>query len=707
MVNSHHIIHHEVLAVLCLLVFAACRQAPVKAPVAEIVPKDVTVHNDKRTDNYFWLRERDEQRVIDYLEAENAYTEAMMKEGEGMREGLFKELVGRIRETDLEVPAKWGDYFYYTRSEEGKQYKIFCRKKGHTEAPEEILLDQNLLAQGKGYFKLGVTRVSPDHELLAYSVDSTGAETYDLFIKNIATGELYPDRIPNTSNSVEWANDNRTIYYNILDETRRPFKVLKHILGTAVDQDELVHFEEDDAYFASVEKSKDERFIFLELNSNITSEIWYLDANAGTSRFRILQPRQRTVEYHAEHHKGSFYIMTNEDAINFKLLKTAVKSPARRNWQEIIPHREGVKLDGFDLFENHLAVYEREKGREKIRVIDLTTNEMHYVEFEEPAFAIQTTANPEFNTNVLRFKYSSLVTPEAVFDYNLTERTRELKKQEEVLGGYDPSLYTSERIFARASDGVEIPISLVYRKDTPRNGTSPLLLYGYGSYGITVDPTFSSNRLSLLDRGFVYAIAHIRGGGLLGRPWYEDGKILKKKNTFTDFISVAEHLIQRGYAAKDKVIIYGGSAGGLLVGAVLNMRPDLWRAAIAKVPFVDVLNTMLDETIPLTVIEYEEWGNPNDLEYYEYIKSYSPYDNVEAKNYPDILITAGLNDPRVQYWEPAKWTAKLRALKTDNNMLLLKTFMGAGHSGSSGRYERLKDIAFDYAFIFDRLGISL
>jgi len=479
------------------------------------------------------------------------------------------------------------------------------------------------------------------------------------------------------------------------------------VLGSASEKDKLVHFEEDDAYFVSLSKSKDDEFLFLEINSNTTSEVWHLSANTPGAKFKVVQPRRHKIEYSVDHHGGSFFIMTNEDAINFKLMQVPASDPDKKNWTEVIPHRETTKIDGFELFRNHLVVYEREKGLEKIRITNLTDEQTHYVEFQEPAYSIQTSRNPEFATNTLRFKYSSLVTPESVFDYNMDERTRELKKQKEVLGGYDPAKYQTERIFARARDGAEIPISLVYKKGLRKNGKSPLFLYGYGSYGVTIDPDFSTNRLTLLDRGFVYAIAHVRGGGLLGRPWYEEGKLLNKKNTFTDFIDVTEYLVTTGFTSKGKIAIYGGSAGGLLIGAVLNMRPDLFQVAVAKVPFVDVINTMLDASIPLTVIEYEEWGNPNEKSYYDYMKSYSPYDNVVARNYPDILITAGLNDPRVQYWEPAKWTAKLRALKTDGKLLLLKTFMGAGHSGSSGRYDRFKDMAFDYAFVLDRLKIGV
>ena len=698
----------EFLLLSCIfLLFASCRNQAARPPVAMVIPHDTALHGDTRTDNYFWLRQRDSQDVTDYLEAENAYTATMTKHTEALQEKLFQEMVGRIKETDLEVPEERDQYYYYARSEEGKQYQILCRKKDSLTAPEEILLDQNVLAKDEDYFRLGIVRVSPNHKLLAYSVDGSGAERYTIYVKNLETGELLPDRITNNYYSLEWANDNQTLYYNTLDDAQRPFKVFRHLLGTVPQADELVHFEEDDAYYVSLSKSKDEQVLFLELNSITTSEVWFLNAGTSGRKFKLIQPRRHKIEYSLDHHGGDFFIMTNEDAINFKLMRVPASHPDKEKWTEVIPHRQTTKLSGFELFENHLVVYEREKGLEKIRIMSFADGKTHYVSFEEPAYSIRTSRNPEFSTNILRFKYSSLVTPESVFDYNMDERTREIKKQKEVLGGYDPAQYQTERIFAPARDGAEIPISLVYKKGLSKNGKNPLFLYGYGSYGVTIDPDFSSTRLSLLDRGFVYAIAHVRGGGLLGRPWYEEGKLLKKKNTFTDFIDVTEFLIDQGFTTKGKIAIYGGSAGGLLMGTVLNMRPDLFQVAVAKVPFVDVINTMLDASIPLTVIEYEEWGNPNEKPYYDYMKSYSPYDNVVAQDYPDILITAGLNDPRVQYWEPAKWTAKLRALKTDDNILLLKTFMGAGHSGSSGRYDRFKDIAFDYAFVLDRLQIGV
>jgi oligopeptidase B len=675
-------------------------------PVAKVISKADTLHGDVRIDNYFWLREKSNPEVIKYLEAENEYTQAMMKHTEEFQKLLYEELVGRIKETDLTVPEKIEDYYYYSRTEEGKQYSIHCRKKESLDAEEEILLDQNALAEGYDYFEIGAFEISTDHQLLAYSVDTTGSETFTLYVKDLNASELLKDEVKNIYCYVEWGNDNKTIFYTTLDDAKRPYKLYRHILGTAQEKDEMVYHESDEAFYLSISKTRNKEYLIMTLGSIITTEVRYLKADLPKDNFKVIHPRQHEMEYYVAHHGDKFYIMTNDEAKNFKLMEVSVTDPSKKNWREVIPHSDSVKIDGMDVFGNHLVVYEREKGLKKIRITNLMDSQVHYVDFPEPVYTYWRSRNPDFNTNILRFNYTSLVTPRSVFDYDMDTKTRELKKQYEVLGGYDPSLYQSERIFAKASDGTMVPISLVYRKGMVKDGNNPLLLHGYGSYGISREPTFSSNRLSLLDRGFVYAMAHVRGGGEMGRYWYEDGKLLKKKNTFTDFIACAAHLIAEKYTSSDKLVIYGGSAGGLLVGAVTNMRPDLFKAVIADVPFVDALNTMLDPSIPLTVIEYEEWGNPNQEEYYNYIKSYSPYDNVEAKDYPHMLITAGLNDPRVQYWEPAKWTAKLRALKTDKNILLLKTKMGEGHMGASGRYDYLKDIAFEYAFIFDLFGIE-
>jgi oligopeptidase B len=619
-----------------------------------------------------------------------------------LQEDLYREILGRIQETDISVPLKRDDYFYYARTEEGKAYSIQCRKQGSLDAPEEILLDANVLAEGQKYFRLGSFAVSPDHRLLAYSTDLAGDESYTVQVKNLGTGELLPDRIANTSDTLEWANDNRTFFYTVLDQTKRPYRAFRHELGAASD-DALVYQEDDGRFALGLSKTRSRRFLFIELSSPLTSELRYLEAADPFGKFRVMLPRRQGVEYDASHHSEYFYIRTNFGAKNFRLMRTDVGHPSSETWHEIIPARTDVTIEGMDAFEDHLAVYERELGLEKICIRGGSGAFSHYVEFPEPVYTVGATGNAEYKTNLLRFSYTSLVTPTSVFDYNVRTGERELKKQYEVRGGYDASQYQSERIFAKAPDGVEVPISLVYRKGFERNGASPLLLYGYGAYGHSIDPRFSSDRLSLLDRGLVFAIAHIRGGAEMGEEWHDHGKLLEKKNTFTDFIACAEHLIAAQYTSSDGLAIMGGSAGGLLMGAVLNLRPELFHVAIAKVPFVDTLNTMLDPTLPLTMAEYEEWGNPEDQEYYNYVRSYSPYDNVAPREYPMMLVTAGLNDPRVSYWEPAKWVAKLRALKKDSNMLLLKTNMGSGHFGPSGRYEGIKETAFDYAFLLQAL----
>lgn len=661
-------------------------------------------HGDRRVDNYFWLRDRSDSDVIPYLEAENSYTEDAMARTKPLQERLYHEILGRIQETDLSVPVKRDDYFYYTRTEEGKAYSIQCRKHGSLNASEEVLLDANVLAAGQKYFRLGNFAVSPDHRLLAYSTDLEGDESYTIQVKNLATGELLPDRIANTYYTLEWANDNRTFFYTVLDPAKRPYRAFRHELGSS--QDTLVYEETDGRFTLGLGKTRSRRFLFIELASPLTSEQRYLEAAEPQGEFRILLPRRQAVEYDAVHHGEYFYIRTNDQAKNFRLMRTEVAHPSSEHWHEIIPARADVTIEGVDSFEDHIAVYERERGLEKICIRDGLGALSHYIDFPEPVYTVGATGNAEYKTNLLRFSYTSLVTPTSVFDYNVRTRDRELKKQYAVRGGYDASRYQSERIFAKAPDGVEVPISLVYHKNFERNGASPLLLYGYGSYGHSIDPRFSSDRLSLLDRGIVFAIAHIRGGAEMGEEWHDHGKLLEKKNTFSDFIACAEHLIATRYTSSEHLAIMGGSAGGLLMGAVINMRPELFHAAIAKVPFVDTLNTMQDPTLPLTIAEYEEWGNPQDKQYYDYIRAYSPYDNVAAREYPTMLVTAGLNDPRVSYWEPAKWVAKLRTLKMDSNSLLLKTDMGSGHFGPSGRYEGIKETAFDYAFLLQALGIE-
>ncbi len=691
---------------ICFTIASCGSRVDVKPPVAKIEPKADTLFGQEMMDNYFWLRERDNPEVIAYLEAENSYTDAVMKHTEKLQDKLYKEMVSRIKETDLSVPVKWGDYYYYSRTEEGKQYKIYCRKQKSLEAEEEVMLDVNQLAEGHDYYDLGAYQVSPDHRLLAYVFDTTGNERFILRVKDQKTGELYPDVIDSVSTSFEWANDNQTIFYTITDEAWRPYKVYRHTLGHDVENDELVYHEKDDAYFLDINKSKSQKFLLINLESMTTSEICYLDADDPTGKFRVIHPRQHDMEYSVYHHADQFYIVTNDHAKNFKLMRAPVSNPSRSNWMEVVPHRDSVKLDRIEVFRDFLVFYERENGLNQIRIGGFDTDQTYTIEFPEPVYDCWGDWNPDYNSQLLRFNYMSLVTPKSVYDYNMKTKERELKKQEEVLGGYDSDEYQSERTFALADDGARIPVSMVYRKGMVKDGKNPLYLYAYGAYGSSMDPWFSSNRLSLLDRGFIFAIAHVRGGGEMGRYWYDDGKLLNKKNTFTDFIATAEHLIAEKYTSSEKLVIDGASAGGLLIGAVVNMRPDLFGVVIADVPFVDLINTMMDESIPLTVIEYEEWGNPHKKEHFDYMFSYSPYDNVKAQNYPNMLILGGLNDTRVQYWEPAKWTAKLRATKTDTNRLLLKTNMGTGHGGASGRYDRLKEIAFDYAFVLDVLGIK-
>ena len=675
-------------------------------PIAKKIPRDVSAHGIKRVDDYFWLRDRDDPDVISHLEAENAHTEATMARTSELRDRIYHELVGRIKETDVSAPVSFGDYFYYVRTEEGKQYSVHCRRKQNLDAEEEVILDENELAKGHEYLSVGVFRISPDHKLLAYSVDTKGSESFTLYVKDLETGELVEEGIPNTYYGVQWANDSRTFFYNTLDESMRPFRLYRQRLGAPKDRTHLVYQEDDDAFFLDLSRTKSRRFLLMRLGSNTTTEVHYLEADDPEGELRVIHPRQHEMEYYVTHNDDWFYILTNDRARNFKVARTPLSNPSKQNWKDVIPARKNVKVDDIEAFANDLVVYERSNGLKKIRVLDLTAGGSHYVEMPEPVYSFWSDENPEYDTNLLRFVYTSLITPRTVIEYNMNSREQVVKKQYDVLGGYKADDYHMERLRAVARDGTRIPISLVYRKDVKRDGTNPLFVYGYGAYGSSVEPYFLSARLALLDRGFVCAIAHVRGGGDMGRQWYEEGKLLKKTNTFADMIACVEHLVRKKYTSNGNVAIYGGSAGGLMVGAVTNERPDLFRCTVASVPFVDVVTTMMDRTIPLTVIEFEEWGNPASKELYEYILSYSPYDNIERKDYPNILVTGGLNDPRVQYWEPAKWVAKLRALKTDDNMLLLRMKMGEGHSGASGRYDHLRDIAFEYAFILNCFGIS-
>jgi oligopeptidase B len=668
-------------------------------PQAAKLAHQIEIHGDTIVDDYFWLRDRENPQVMEYLKAENEYTEQVLEPHAELRESLFQELKARVKEDDLSVPIKKDGYYYYSRVAAGQQYSIHCRKKGDLDSPEEIILDENRLAEGKPYFQLGTFSISPNHQLLAYAEDTDGSETYTLRIKNLATGELLPESIANTYYSLEWVNDNQTFYYTVLDENLRPYRLYRHTLEQPIDTDELIYEEQDSQFFVGCDKSRDDRYIFLTTNGKITSEEYFVSADNPHGTFSIVTPRQKGHEYSVSHHDGSFYILTNDNAQNFRIMRTLVAQPQQQYWEEYIAHDPDRLIEGIDEFKDYLIISERYQGLGQLRAIEFQNQASHYLEFDDPTYLVFGASNWEYDTQTFRFGYTSLVSPMTVFEYDLRSRTKTILKQNEIPGGYDPNQYHSERIFARSHDGVEVPISIVYRQDFKRDGKQPLYLYGYGSYGASLDPYFSTNRLSLLDRGFVYAIAHIRGGSELGRHWYESGKFLQKKNTFLDFVACAEHLIAEKYTSAGNIAIAGGSAGGLLVGATINLKPELFKAAIAQVPFVDVLNTMLDADLPLTQLEYDEWGNPADKEYYRYIRSYSPYDNVEAKAYPHLLITAGLNDPRVTYWEPAKWTAKLRDLKTDDNLLLLKTNLDSGHGGASGRYEYLKDIALEYTFL--------
>lgn len=683
---------------------------PPTPPIATKAPKRVEFQGDVRIDDYYWLRERENPEVHAYLEAENAYLEAVMAHTEPLQETLYQEMRARIQEDDSSVPERIGDYYYYRREEEGKQYPLFCRKAGSLDAPEEILLDQNALAAGHDFCDLGVYRMSPNHQLLAFSVDYDGNERFLLQVKDLTSGELLPDAIPDTFYSVEWAADNQTLLYNKQDAAWRPYQVYRHQLGTDPANDVLVHHETDDSFWLQLYKSKDQQYLFLDMHSTTTKEVHFIPADQPTAEPVVVHPREHKLEYSVEHHPtlrgGCFLITTNWDAENFRIMTAPVATPGKAHWQTYIPYRPTVKVDGVEPFSNHLVFHEREEGLRQLRVRDLRTDEIHTVSFAETVYNYHRHRNPEFDTQLYRFTYTSFTTPETVYDYHLDERTRTLRKQQPVLGGYDPANYVAERIFATARDGVQVPISIVRHKDTPVDQPAPLLMHGYGSYGVCSDPYFSSSRVSLLDRGMVYASAQIRGGGEMGRHWYLNGKIKTKMNTFTDFVDCAQHLVDIGYTTPAQFAITGRSAGGLLMGAVVNLRPDLFKAVIAGVPFVDVINTIIDPSIPLTVIEWEEWGNPNVSDEYAYMRAYSPYDNLVATAYPHILATAGLNDSRVQYWEPAKWVAKLRTLKTDNNRLLLKTNMGAGHAGASGRFDYLKETALEYAFLLDVLGIA-
>ena len=690
-----------------------------KPPVARREPVEYVLHGDRRVDHYAWLRHKENPEVIAYLKVENAYTDAILKPTEKFQEKLYQEMLGRILQTDLSVPHKLRGYLYFTRTEEGKQYAFHCRRRDAEAAPEELLLDLNLLAQGHAFLGLGSFDVSEDNHLLAYSIDNTGFRQYVLQVKDLRTGTTSPERFERVT-SVAWASDNRTLFYTVEDETtKRSHRLYRHVLGST-EPDPLLYEETDERFRIEVERTRSGAFLLLTIASHTASEVRFLRADQPTGEFRLVAPREDSHEYYADHHPGPapnatdevFYIRTNSGGRTFRLTTAPVTDPRREFWREIIPNRPDVMLAAAEVFQTHLVLFEREGGLPFLRIVDLTADgpsalaASHRIEFAEPAYNASIGENPEFGATQVRFQYESFVTPRSIFDYDLRTRERSLRKQQPVLGGYDPSQYASERLHATVPDGTRVLLSIVYRRDTPRDGSAPLLLCGYGSYGISIPVNFSSNRLSLLDRGVVYAVAHIRGGGELGKSWHDAGRLKQKRNTFTDFIAAAEHLIEQRYTTPEKLVIEGGSAGGLLMGAVTNMRPDLFSIVISQVPFVDVLNTMLDASLPLTVGEYEEWGNPQIAEDYFYIKSYCPYTNLERKPYPAILAKTGLNDSQVMYWEPAKYVAKMRTLKTDSNPLLLKTNMGAGHGGASGRYDYLREIALDYAFFLTHLGIK-
>ncbi|KAB7731648.1 prolyl oligopeptidase family serine peptidase [Rudanella paleaurantiibacter] len=702
------------LSIFCLTTLFGMANAqtptPLAAPKAAVKPKQLTIHGDTRVDNYYYLNERENPEVIDYLKAENAYLEQNLAPVKELRGRLFEEMKGRIKQQDQSVPYKEGDYYYQTNFVEGGEYPIYVRKKGALSAPEEVMFDCNQLAKGHAYYNLGGYEVSDNDELAIFCEDTVSRRLYTLRIKNLKTGQIYPEAIPNVeAGDFAWAADNKTLFYIKKDvQTLLGYQVYRHVLGTDPKQDVLVYEEKDNQFYMGLYRMKSKKYIAVVSDHNgVTTEYRLLEAAKPTESFTVFYPRERGHEYDIQHFGNKFYVRTNYKAQNYRLMEVPEGQQANRAaWKEVIPHRADVFLQNMDVFANHLVLGERKEGLTRLRVINQKNKSDHYLEFGEPAYVAGMSYNPEFDTNVLRYSYASLTTPGSTFDYNMDTKEKTLLKQQEVLGGFNKDNYVSERVYATARDGVKVPISLVYRKGTKKDGSAPLLQYAYGSYGSNTEPGFGSARLSLLDRGFIYAIAHIRGGQEMGRHWYEDGKMLKKKNTFNDFVDCSKFLIEQKYTNPTKLFALGGSAGGLLMGAVVNQAPELYRGVVAAVPFVDVVTTMLDETIPLTTGEWEEWGNPKTKKYYDYMKSYSPYDNVEKKAYPNMLVTTGLHDSQVQYWEPAKWVAKLRTMKTDQNQLLLHTNMEAGHGGASGRFEALKEVALEYAFMLNLLGIQ-
>jgi oligopeptidase B len=681
-------------------------------PIAPKRPHEIKQYGITRVDNYYWMRDIDDPGTLRYLHSESDYLDQAMQHTKPLQEKLFAEMKARIKEDNSTVPEKRGGYFYYSRFSAGKQYPIFCRRQGSLDGMEEIILDQNDLAEGRSYCSVGAFSVSPDETKLVYSVDFDGQEIYTLHIKDMQKGKLYPEVIGNISGSayehggVEWANDSQTLFYVTLDETLRPDKLQRHILGTDPRQDVILFHEADEMFSLFIRKSHDNAYLMLHHFSTITSEIRFLSADHPLEQLKIIQPRIHGLEYFAVHHKGTFIIVHNDKAKNFMVSRAPVERPGVENWHEMIPHCEDVLIEGVDAFDDFIVVTERKDGLKRLRISapDGTSN-VRYIQFPEPSYSVTLEANPEFKANLLRFKYSSMITPNSIVDYHVDTGKWEIKKEDEIPGGFDKSQYLAERIHAPSTDGTPIPISIVYKKGMNRDGNNPTLVHGYGAYGATIDATFDSSRISLLDRGFIFAIAHVRGGSAKGREWYEDGRLLNKKNSFTDFIACSEHLIREGFTSSQKLAILGASAGGLLVSACVTMKPELFKAVICKVPFVDVVTTMNDPGIPMTALEYDQWGNPANKDHFDYMLSYSPYDNIRHTDYPHMLITTGLKDSRVAYWEPAKFTAKLREMKTNDNIILLYVDYDSGHAGPSGRYDFLKEIVLDYTFLMDKLEV--
>lgn len=683
------------VAIVLLAVPALAADQP---PVAKQVPHELTIHGDTRIDPFYWLNQREDPEVIAYLEAENAWTSRQMADTEALQDELFEEIKGRIKQDDSTVPYHWHGHYYYSRYEDGREYPIHCRRQGSMDAPEQVMFDVNDFAEGHDFYSMRWPVVSPDSRIAAYAYDDFGRRKYTIGFRDLTTGDILDESIELVSGNMVWANDSRTLFYTRKHPTTlRSYQIWRHVLGTEPAEDVLVYEEADDTFGCGLSKTKSEEWILIESEHTLRTEVRYLAADDPTGAFTVFLERAGAHEYHVDHAGDAWFIRTNDDAENFRLMKTASSSPDRATWEEVIPHRDDVLLMGFELFAEHLVLLERKDGLRQLRVLP-SEGEEHDLDFGEPTYYAGMSFNPEYETSILRYSYQSMTTPSSIFDYDMDTREKTLLKQEEVLGGFSPDDYVTERLWAPARDGRKVPVSLVYRKDIDPRGMNPLVEYAYGSYGYPSEARFDASRLSLLDRGFIWAIAHVRGGQELGRWWYEEGKLLNKKNTFTDFVDVGQFLVDEGYTAADRLYGYGGSAGGLLIGAVMNMAPDLYDGLIASVPFVDVVTTMLDESIPLTTGEFDEWGNPKEKVYYDYMLSYSPYDQVEAKDYPNLLVTTGLHDSQVQYWEPAKWVARLRTLKTDDNLLLLQTNMSAGHGGASGRYRRYEETAFKWAF---------